>query len=72
MAIEANSLKPGDGMDFCHAVMACPFASFAALDTQWKRRVEALSKPNRLARLYGPLELDQLVTDMEASLPSDL
>lgn len=68
MAIEANSLKSGDGMDFCHAVMACPFASFAALDTQWKRRVEALPKPNRLARLYSPLELDQLVTDMEVCL----
>lgn len=68
MAIEANSLKSGDGMDFCHTVIACPFASFAALDTQWKRRVEGLPRPNRLARLYGPLELDQLVADMEACL----
>ena len=23
MAIEAHSLKRGDGMDFCHAVVAC-------------------------------------------------
>jgi hypothetical protein len=60
-----DSLKPGDWMDFCHAVVACAFASFATLDTHWKRRVESLPKPNRLARVYGPSELDQMVTDME-------
>jgi hypothetical protein len=27
MAVEANSLKKGDGMDFCHAVIACAFSS---------------------------------------------
>jgi hypothetical protein len=64
MAVEANSLKKGDGMDFCHAVVACAFSSFAALDTQWKRRVASLP-PNRLARIYSPLELDQMVADME-------
>jgi hypothetical protein len=64
MAVEANSLKKGDGMHFCHAVIACAFSSFAALDTQWKCQVASLP-PNRLARIYSPLELDQVVTDME-------
>jgi hypothetical protein len=62
--VEADSLKKGDGLDFCHAVIACAFGSFAALDTQWKRRVGALP-PNALARVYSPRELDQMVTDME-------
>lgn len=66
MALEASSLKKGDGMDFCHTVMATAFASIATLDKHWKRRVESLPKPNRLARIYGPSELDQLVTDMES------
>ena len=66
MAIEANSLKQGDGMDFCHAVMACSFASFATLDSGWKRRVASLPTPNRIARIYGPADLDQMVTDMES------
>jgi len=65
MADEASSLKRGDGMDFCHTVMATAFASFATLDKHWKRRVERLPKPNGLARIYGPSELEQLVTDME-------
>ena len=67
MAIEAHSLKKGDGMDFCHAVIACAFSSFAALDTQWKRRIANLP-PNRLARIYAPQELNQMITDMEAWL----
>lgn len=66
MAVDASSLKRGDGMDFCHAVMATAFASFATLDKHWKRRVDSLPKPNQLARVYGPSELDQLVTDMES------
>jgi len=66
MAIEARCLKKGDGMDFCHAVVACAFASFATLDTRWKHRVASLPTPNRIARIYGPAELDQMVTDMES------
>lgn len=62
---DATSFKKGDAMDFCHAVMACAFASFATLDKHWKRRVESLPKPNQLARVYSPLELDQMVLDME-------
>jgi hypothetical protein len=65
MTIETKVLKKGDGMDFCHTVIACAFSGFAALDTQWKRRVESLP-PNPLARIYSPLELDQMVTDMES------
>jgi len=41
LIIEANPLKPGDGMDFCHAVMASTFGSFATLDKHWKRRVDS-------------------------------
>lgn len=63
--IDEETLRPGDGMDFCHAVTAGAFASFAALDKRWKRRVGSLPKPNRLARIYGPSELDQMVADME-------
>lgn len=65
MAIEAGSLKSGDWLDFCHAVMACAFASFATLDKHWKRRVASLPTPNQLARVYCQPELDQMVTDME-------
>ena len=68
MAIEANSLKANDGLDFCHAVTACAFASFATLDTQWKRRVACLPTPNRLALIYSEPELDQMVADMESFL----
>lgn len=68
MAVEANSLKANDGLDFCHAVMACAFASFATLDTQWKRRVASLPTPNHLALVYSEPELDQMVTDMESFL----
>ena len=65
MAIEANSLKKGDGLDFCHAVIACAYASFAALDRHWKHRLLTLPS-NPLARIYSPLELNQMVIDMEA------
>lgn len=65
MAIEADSLKKGDGMDFCHAVIACTFSSFAALDTHWKRRIEKLPAHPR-GNIYTRSELGQMVTDMEA------
>lgn len=66
MAFEANSLKKGDGLDFCHTVLACAYASFAALDKQWKRRAASLPTPNGIARLYSQPELDEMVTDMES------
>jgi len=65
---KSHQVEAGDGIDFCHAVMGSAFAKFATLDTNWKRRVEALPKPNRLARIYGPRELDQMVTDIELAL----
>jgi len=65
---KSHQVKKGDGMDFWHAVIGSAFASFATLDKNWKRRVEALPKPNRLARIYGPSQLDQMVTDIELAL----
>jgi hypothetical protein len=46
-------LKKGDGRDFCHAAIGAAYGSIAALDKQWKRRVEALPKPNGLAHIYS-------------------
>jgi hypothetical protein len=62
---KAFKLKKGDGVDFCHAVIASAFASFATLDRHWKRRVEALAKPNGLARIYYAPQLDNMVSDIE-------
>ncbi|MEE9159866.1 MAG: hypothetical protein V3U60_15965 [Gammaproteobacteria bacterium] len=62
---KAYKLKKGDGLDFCHAVMASAFASVATLDKHWKHRVEHLPKPNGLARIYYQPELDKMVTDIE-------
>lgn len=67
MAFDANSLKDGDGFDFCHAVVGYTFASVAVLDTAWKRRLASLP-PNALARVYSPHDLDQMVEDMESCL----
>jgi hypothetical protein len=61
----AYKLKDSDGADFCHAVMASAFASVATLDKHWKRRIDSLPKPNRLARIYYGPELDAMVTDIE-------
>lgn len=66
IAVEANSLKKGDGLDFCHTVLACAYASFAALDKPWKRRVAGLPTPNKIARIYSEPDLDQMVADMES------
>jgi hypothetical protein len=65
---KSHQVKTGDGIDFCHAVMGSAFARFATLDNNWKRRVEALPKPNRLARIYNPSQLDQMITDIELAL----
>jgi hypothetical protein len=71
LIVEAKTspLKKGDGMDFCHAVMASAFASFATLDKHWKRRVASLPTPNGLARIYAGPELDMMVTDIESCVP---
>ncbi len=65
LILESNQLKPGDALDFFHAVMASAFASVAALDKHWKRRVESLPKPNGLAHIYYQPELDKMVRDIE-------
>jgi hypothetical protein len=65
MVIESGQLKEGDAMDLCHASIGSAFATVAALDKNWKRRVEGLPQPNRLACIYGPAELNQMVTDIE-------
>jgi hypothetical protein len=65
---KAQRLKEGDGVDFCHAVMATAFSSVATLDKHWKRRIESLPKPNGLARIYYGAELDRMVTDIESWL----
>jgi len=64
---EAKSyqFKKNDGLDFCHAVVASAYGSLVTLDSQWKRRVESIPKPNRLAKIYYGPELDQFVNDME-------
>lgn len=61
------TLKKGDGRDLCHAVLGSAYGSLAALDKHWKRRVEALPKPNGLARIYSANELDKLVGDLEGA-----
>jgi hypothetical protein len=63
-----DQLKEGDGADFCHGVIGSAFANFATLDKQWKRRVENLPKPNRLARIYYEREIEAMFTDIESHL----
>ncbi len=69
LIIEAKShhLNSRDGMDFCHTVIGSAFASFATLDTEWKRRIETLP-PHRLAFIYDPSQLDQMIMDIELTL----
>jgi hypothetical protein len=61
-------LKRNDGIDFCQAVMASAFTSFATLDKPWKRRIESLPKPNRMASIYYSQELDKMVADIDSAL----
>jgi hypothetical protein len=66
LVVESGQLTTGDGMDLCHAVMGSAFASVAALDRNWKRRVENLPKPNELAHIYSAPDLNTMVTDIES------
>ena len=61
-------MEPGEGIAFCRAVIGSAFSTFATLDKKWKRRIEMLPKPNRLARIYYSAQLDLLVDDIEAAL----
>jgi hypothetical protein len=65
MVLESATFKPGDGMDFCHAVLASAYGSFATLDRRWKHRIASLPKPNNLARIYSGQELNSMIDDME-------
>lgn len=65
---KAFHLKKGDGTDYCHAIIAASFARAATLDKAWKRRIEALPKPNNLAKIYYRPELDQMVGDLEIAV----
>jgi hypothetical protein len=68
LIVEAKSqpLKPHDALDLCYAVMASAFASLGAVDKHWKRRLDALPHPHRLARIYCQPQLDQMVSDLES------
>ena len=69
LILESKSFQmtPGDGIDFCQAVIGTAFCNFATLDKKWKRRIEMLP-PNNLARIYYDPELDALVDDIEIGL----
>ena len=63
------TIMPNDGIDFGQAVIGTAYASIAALDKQWKQRVETiLPKPNKLAHIYYQPELDKMVRDIERFL----
>lgn len=70
LVLESKSfaMTPGDGIDFCQVVIGSAFASFATLDKKWKRRIETLPRPNRLAHIYYHPELDSLVDDVERAV----
>src|SRR5581483_355012 len=70
LILESKSrvLTSNDGIDFGQAVVASAYATVATLDKHWKRRVEILPKPSRLARIYYGQELDQMVRDLERNL----
>jgi len=61
-------VRKGDGIDFCHAVMASAFATIATLDKQWKQRVENFPRPNKMARIYYEPQLAAMMDDIEAAL----
>ncbi len=63
---KAYKLKCGDGPDFCHAIMATAHAQVAALDKQWKRRVEQIPPPHRLAQVYYKPQIEEMVSKFEA------
>jgi len=65
MEKKAYQLKANDGLDFCHAAVGAAYGSLAALDKQWKRRIESLPAANRLAKVFYRRELDQLVNLLE-------
>jgi hypothetical protein len=65
---KSHVIVPNDGIDFAQAVIGSAYASVATLDKHWKRRIEMLPKPNRVARIYYQQELDRMVRDIERQL----
>jgi hypothetical protein len=65
---KAYQWKRGDSADFFHALLAASYSQVATLDKQWKRRIEALPKPNSLASIYYQPELTQFVKAVEAAV----
>jgi hypothetical protein len=63
---KAYQFKSHDGLDLCHATLAAAYGSLITLDSQWKRRVQALPESEKLARTYYRPEIDDLITMMEA------
>lgn len=68
LVIEARAyqFRAHDGLDLCHAVLAASYAQIATLDRQWKRRVEGLPTPHRLAAVYYRAEVEAFVERFEA------
>jgi hypothetical protein len=68
LVIEAKAyqLRPHDGLDLCHAVLAASYGELATLDEQWKRRVKGLPKPHELATVYYRPQVGELVERLEA------
>jgi hypothetical protein len=62
---KSHALKPGDGIDLSHAVIAAGFSSGGTLDTGWKRRIDNIAGPHELAPIYTSNELDEFVTQAE-------
>jgi hypothetical protein len=63
---KSHPLKEGDGRDLCHAAVGAAYGSAVALDKHWKKRIQELPLPNKLARVYYAPELDMLVDDLES------
>jgi hypothetical protein len=63
---KSRTFMPHDGRDFAHAVMAAAVGSLSTLDKHWKRRVESIPKPNKLAKIFYRPEMDRLVDELEA------
>lgn len=65
--VRGRKLGKGDGLDFCHCVIACGCASFAVLDKQWKRRVETFPQPNCAPPVFYARDLDRFIGDLHLS-----
>lgn len=62
---KGRQIAKNDGIDLSHATMAATYASIAALDKAWKRRVMLLPQPAQLAQVFYRLEVDDLVSLLE-------